>query len=222
MKHCPKCDLQINGNFTQCPLCKNLLTSTAKNKSGDIFPYVPIETRKLDVVIKLLLACSIFVVILSVLINLVITHEGAWCLTVLAGVVCMWAVMLVAYYARNNIVKGLIELITVCSIMSVAWDLFTGWHRWSINFVMPISFISVMTAVAIIHKVPRFYTKTHIFYTILLVFYCLIPIIFISTNLTTVMLPSLICIIGSTAWLSLLLAFDGKNMLHELQRRFHV
>ena len=221
MKICEKCAVSISGDFEKCPLCQNTLAGNGTNEH-EPFPFVPLISHKHSLFFRLLQLCSAIVVILSVTVNLAIPKSGFWSLFVVAGMVCVWINLLIAVHKRHNILKNLTYQVTVVSILSVLWDIFTGWHKWSVDFVIPIAFIAVMTAITILARILKMSTGTYIIYSFLLILYGIVPVIFILSGLSAVIFPSLFCVAGSLISLTALLVFEGRNMAEELKRRLHL
>ena len=220
MKFCEKCSVSVSGGANKCPLCQHTLTGD--NNSGETFPFVPLVRHKHSLLLRLLELCSAFVVIASVAVNLMVPQSGFWSLFVAAGVACVWLSLLLAIRKRHNILKNLTYQVTVVSILSVLWDIFTGWHGWSVDFVIPIAFVSAMSATAIIAYILKMQTDTYIIYSFLLIIYGIIPVFFVISGLSSIIYPSLICTACSLFLFAALLIFEGRNMTEELKRRLHL
>ncbi|MDR1891397.1 MAG: DUF6320 domain-containing protein, partial [Oscillospiraceae bacterium] len=147
---------------------------------------------------------------------------GFWSLFVVAGVACLWLSLIFAIRKRHNILKNLTYQVTIVSILSVLWDIFTGWHGWSVDFVIPIAFVSAMSATAILARILKMRAGTFIIYSFLLIIYGIVPAVFVLSGLCAVVYPSLTCAAYSLLSLSALLIFEGKNMAEELKRRLHL
>jgi len=221
VKSCRKCAVKVAGSHEKCPLCQNTLVGEAQSDPGP-FPYVPLISHKHGLLFRVLLLCSVVAVIVSVTVNLMFPRKVFWSLFVAAGVACLWLSLAIAVRKRRNILKNMAYQLTAASILSVFWDLFTGWHGWSVDFFIPISFLAVMSATAVLARVLKMKTGAYMIYSILLVLYGIIPSIFILTGLNTVIYPSLICVAGSLISLAALLIFEGRNMAEELKRRLHM
>ena len=223
MKTCEKCALSVKGAFEKCPLCHTALTGENKNECGaGTFPVIPLVIHKHSLLFRLLQLGSAAAVIVSFALNLMLPQSGFWSLFVVAGVACVWFSVAVAIRKRHNILKNLTYQVTIVSVLSVLWDIFTGWYGWSVDFVIPIAFVSVMSATAIIAHILKMQTETYMIYSFLLILYGIIPIIFVLNGLSKIIYPSLICVACSFILLSALLIFEGKNMIEELKRRLHL
>jgi hypothetical protein len=223
MKSCKKCAVSVNGSFARCPLCQHTLTTDSVSEpTAATFPFLPLIKQKHIFLHRMLQLCSVAAVIVSVAVNRAFPSGQVWSLFVIAGVACMWLGLIVAIRKRHNILKNLAYQMHVVCILAVWWDLFTGWRGWSVDYVIPITFMSVMAATTILARVLKMPASDYIIYLVLLIFYGIIPVIFIITGLCTVIYPSLSCVAGSLVSLAALLIFEGRNMAAELRRRFHL
>ena len=220
MKICEKCVVSVNGNFEKCPLCQHRLIG--EGQSENVFPFIPLMKHKHSFLYKMVQLCSAMAVIIAVFVNLMLPQSGFWSLFVIAGVACMWISLIIAVRKRHNILKNLAYQVNIVSALSILWDVFTGWYGWSIDFVVPIAFASVMAATTILARVLKMQANDYMVYMCLLIFYGIIPAIFIGVGLSTIIYPSLICVAASLLSLAALLIFEGSNMMAELKRRLHL
>lgn len=223
MKFCEKCGVSVSGEFEKCPLCQNTLTKT--NQSGDqheTFPFVPFASRKHTLLFRLLMLCSAALVIFSFTVNWMFPESGFWSLFVIAGVVCVWVALAVAIRKRHNMLKNLSYQVTIVSILSVFWDIFTGWRGWSVDFVIPIAFVTAMSVTAILSRILKMETENYIIYSFLLMIYGILPAVFVLSGFVGIVYPSLICVACSLFSFAALMIFEGHNMIEELKRRLHL
>lgn len=221
MKTCEKCAVSVSGSFEKCPLCRHTLVGENQNKF-ETFPFIPLVKHKHSLLFRLVQLGSAAAVIISFIINWMFPESGFWSVFVIAGVACLWLSLMIAIRKRHNILKNLSYQVTVISILSVLWDIFTGWHGWSVDFVIPIAFVSAMSATAILAHIFKIQTETYIIYSFLLILYGIIPAAFVLSGLSTVVYPSLICVACSLFMFAALLIFEGRNMIEELKRRLHL
>jgi len=221
MKNCEKCGVSVAGGFEKCPLCHSTLAGENRDEY-EAFPFVPLAKHKHSLLFRLLQLCSAVLVIVSFTVNWMFPQSGFWSLFVVVGVACVWVSLAFAIRKRHNILKNLTYQVTIVSILSVVWDLFIGWRGWSVDFVIPIAFVSVMSATAIIAYILKMPTETYIIYSFLLIIYGIIPAFFVLSGLSVIIYPSLICVACSFILLAALLIFEGRNMTEELKRRLHL
>ena len=221
MKICERCAVTVSGGFVKCPLCQNALKGENANEY-EVFPFVPLVKHKHYTLYRFLQLCSSVIVIASLSINWMLPQTGYWSLFVLAGVACVWLSLVTAIQKRKNILKNLAYQVTIVSVLSVLWDIFTGWNGWSVDFVIPISFVCVMAATAVLARILRMQTDVYIIYSFLLILYGIIPAIFVVSGLSAVIFPSVICAACSLFSLAALLIYEGRGMIEELKRRMHL
>jgi len=221
MKFCEKCSVSVTGGFEKCPLCQNTLAGENKNEY-ETFPFVPLVRHKHGLFFRFMLLGSFTAVIISVAVNRMLPQSGLWSLFVLAGVACVWFSVAVAVRKRRSILKNLAYQVTIISILAVLWDVLTGWRGWSVDFVIPIAFVSAMSTTAILARLLKMQTETYIIYSCLLILYGIIPVIFVLTELSNIIIPSMICVALSLISFVSLLIFEGRNMSDELKRRLHL
>ncbi|MCL1832710.1 MAG: DUF6320 domain-containing protein [Oscillospiraceae bacterium] len=222
MKSCKKCNVSVNGSFARCPLCQHALTPDTDSKTQDMtYPFVPLIKHKHIFLYRMLQLCSFAAVVIAIAVNYVLGGHR-WSLFAVAGVACMWLGLIVGVRKRHNILKNLAYQMNIVCLLAVWWDLFTGWRGWSIDYVIPITFMSVIAATTILVRVLKVQTDDFIIYLVLLIFYGIIPSVFIVTGLCTITIPSMSCVAVSLISLAALLIFEGRNMAAELRRRFHL
>lgn len=213
--------MTVSGNPEKCPLCRNTLTGEGRD-DNEVFPFVPIAKYEHSLLNRMLKLCSAAIVIASLTVNWMLPRSGFWSLFVVAGVACVWIAVGTAIRKRHNILKNMAYQVTIISILSVLWDVFTGWHGWSIDFVIPIAFVSAMSATSILALIRKMQAGTYLVYMFLLILYGIIPAIFVLIGWSKIILPSLLCVAVSLFLLAALFILEGGNVAEELKRRLHL
>lgn len=214
-------DLGINSELTANDLSDKPNADVTPEKPT-VFPRIPLLKHKHSFLFKMLQLGSVAAVLTSAVINWALPSTGYWSLFVIAGVVCMWLCLIFAVRKRSNILKNITYQMNIACALSILWDYFTGWYGWSVDFVVPIAFASVMAAITVLNYVFKMQTGDYIIYSFVLVFYGIIPAVFIGLGLVVIIIPSLICVAASLLSLAALLIFEGRNMAAELRRRLHL
>ena len=141
---------------------------------------------------------------------------------VLAGVVCGWISLAVAFHYRRNVPKSILYQVVVVCVLTTLWDYWTGWHGWSIDYVIPITCVVAMLVLAITARVFKLNLGSFIMYFTISALFAIVPVIFYVRGMLQVVYPSLICVAGSIISLAALILFEGDNMRKELKRRLHL
>lgn len=221
MKYCESCKVDIMGERRFCPLCGQLLTGES-NGTKSVFPYIPSIQKQFGLLIKIITMSAIACCVLAVAINMMIPNSGWWSVFVVMGVLCLFISTIFAINKSNNPQKNIIYQATTAIVCCVLWDVFTSWHGWSIDYILPLVAITAMLSLSITAKVLKAKLDDTLLYLLIAAFYGVLPIIFVLTNTTKVIYPSLICTAMSVIYISSLVVFRGKHVNSELKKRFHM
>ena len=90
--------------------------------------------------------------ILCGMINYLTREKLDWFWFAAAGCLCGWLIVAVAYAKRRNILKNEIIQLILVTVIAVLWDKYTGWHGWSLDFVLPFGALAVLGSIPVIVK----------------------------------------------------------------------
>lgn len=224
MRTCKHCKITVNAPRKLCPLCQGQLkrdpdTSDTEEES---FPIIRTYYQQFSLFFRILMMISIAACAVSVVLNLLFFNSVWWSFIVLAGIVFMWLTVVTAVKKRKNLPKNILYQIVLISLIVWLIDFFTGWLKWSVNYVIPALCLFSMIAIAVIAKIQRYIINEYAVYLLIDGIFCLAPLLFLCTHITTVIWPSLISIASSIVFLSGVLIFTGLNLKSELKRRLHL
>lgn len=227
MKHCDKCNVNIAGNRKVCPLCQRVLTEEILGYESmipdeEIFPNIPTLYKQHSLFFKILIFLSIVIVVITITIDIMFHKYNGWSLFVVAGVGCLWMELYVAFYKRKNIPNNILHQTVLVSGLCVFWDWFVGWYGWSLDFAVPIVFISALLAMVLLGKIMHLDVEDYTIYVIIGAIFGFIPIIFLATNLVKSPYMSLVSVASSIIFLSGVIIFQGTKIASELRRRLHL
>lgn len=220
MLYCTHCKLKISGERTNCPLCKMPLCSGTPCE--ETFPEVLPKNRSLHLFWRILLFLSIAACIICATINYSIPESGQWSLFVIAGVACMWVSISTAVKKRHNIYKNILWQVAVISSLAVMWDFITGWHGWSLDFVIPGVCTCAVLTLSITARCMHLHIEDYLVYLLIDVLFGIVPLIFLAFNLVHFTYPSVICVAICLLYLAALFVFEGKNITAEIKKRLHL
>lgn len=221
MRRCTECAVDIEGAWTQCPLCKARVDGES---SRNAFPSVPLTFSRRRV-LRILFLSSIVVIVASFAAQLLFGRGPAGfgaLRSVWLGISAMWLVVLMAARKRHNLAKNTVYLVFLVGAVCVYWDYLTGWYGWSLNYAVPIVSASAIVALLITVRVMRTEVGEHIVYSGLTVVLGLAPIVFLIFGWVNEPLPSAICGAISVTALVLLQLARGAEVRHELAKRLHL
>ena len=218
MKYCDRCKISVRGTFKKCPLCQRPLLGTSSEKN--CYPEIMAVYNKIKFRTRIVLFVLICIGLISVAINLIIPESGTWSRAVVFGLIYLWISMSLAIHQRRSIPKNITLQAAVVSIACVIMDFLTKWYGWSIDFVLPSVFtvaIISMSILAIATKIP---TNDYIVFLLVDIVFGFIPMILFLLGLINHSLPSILCCTCSFICLAGILIFQGKDIIHELSKRF--
>lgn len=219
MKHCDKCNIDVRGSFKRCPLCQHILTG---ENTPDEFPAVQSFYEKYKNIVKFAILITSSISIISIAVNILIPQSGKWSLFVLFGVICFWITATVCMKKRRVISQNISAEAVIISILCVIWDAFTGWHGWSVDYVIPIIFSWAMLGLFIATKILKIRMPDYVFSFVICIFFGIAPLILCLAGVTKILIPSVICIALSIMSFITLLLYDGRELWLTLSKKFHI
>lgn len=219
MKHCRKCDVDIHGDKALCPLCDSELSG---EPDEDDFPQVVPQKYKRNFVLKLISFIAIVIIAVSLTVNLIFSNGTWWSLIVSAAIGCTWISFSSAIIQRKHLFAATTWQLFFISGALVLWDLCIGWKGWSLDYVIPCACIQSMLTMLVISKVTKTPVEEILIYLALDALYGIVPIVFILTGCLSTILPSAVCVCASLISMAALIIFDGKNILYQLHKKFHL
>lgn len=220
MKKCYKCNVSVNSSKPICPLCGGHIEGDSMNES--VFPIIPNMYIKHKLIVRLLLFLSVFGCILCTIINYFISKKIGWSLFVIAGIISFWITFIIGIKRNNNFMKLLFAEVMLVLIASIVWDYFTGWHFWSVTYVLPFLCMAYIATLFILRLFLKNIFKDYIIYIYINSLIGLVPLYFVLRDKLTVEWPSILCIVFSIVTILALAIFNHRQMKNELERRLHI
>ena len=220
MLYCKNCMARLPGKYERCPLCQRALTGNA-DEAGNVFPVIPPRGGANSRLLLRLAFGSVAVAAVCVAVNLILPSGGWWFLFVVGGIASFWVSLALVLKKGRNIPKTILWQVASLSLLAYLWDLFTGFHGWSLNYVLPILCTCAMVAMSVIAKIRKLDIESYLLYLIMDCVFGILSFTLLVIGKTSVVIPSAICFASTIIFLAALLFFEGKTLFAELQRRFH-
>lgn len=219
MRYCEKCKVSVRDSREDCPLCQGPLSGEPE---PGVFPRLPDGKPPYHLLIRGMIFLSIAAVVVCFAINMLVPSGSWWAVFVAAGIACMWVCLWSVIRQRSNIPKNILWLVFWLSLLAALWDVFTGWHRWSINYVVPSLCVFAMAGMAVIARVLHLRVEDFFIYIVIDGLFGIVPILFLLFRWVTVVYPSVVCVACSLLSLAAILSFEGERLRAEWKKRMHL
>ncbi len=215
MKHCPHCDISVEGEGQFCPLCQNELTGEG---TPDMWPHA-VKLRKQSLLFKLQLFISVAAALICASLDFLMGFHGRahWSLLVLACVTAVQLTIRHIFKTWYNLSRAVTISVVYVSILLVAIFLYAGYWEVFLLYVLPILWTVLMITDLILVLVDK---SGNAMVYLLLVF--LVNILFYGIVFSIrkeVHIVWSICLTITAVALLALAIFRGKGMLREIQKR---
>lgn len=220
MKTCPNCKIRVGGDPEYCPLCQSQLLGEGE---APRYPHVVPEQRRYSLAYKIIAFLLLTAVVICMAVDFLVV-DGAlhWSLPVLIGVVGTLILLRALMKRRRNAPKLLFQTLVLVSAVLVLCDWATGWHRFSVNYAVPILCTAALVLNAVFAYVNRHFTENGLVYLLLNIVVGALPYLAFLLSPEQVPMAWTIClIVGIITFLSLVI-FKGRDLWVELQKRLHL
>ncbi|MDD6449954.1 MAG: DUF6320 domain-containing protein [Lachnospiraceae bacterium] len=251
MGYCKQCKITILDGTERCPLCGSVLcrdrekdagelrlgdfpeTEDPINKTGEFFgseqsgsltyPDVTSHKKKLNLTVRIVGFIAVAASLVSVFLNYNLNGgmKGFyWSLIVVGSLIYAFSILRLIANDAGYIKKMFSG--TIGAVCLVVWiDLLTGFHRWSVNYVLPGSMLLVDLAFIVFMIINRKNWSGYMLYLILMIVIALIPLILILIHVVTRPLVSEIAILSAILVFLGTLILGGAAARTEMRRRFY-
>lgn len=219
MRHCKKCNVKLDIISNKCPLCNSEIGDNKNNNSS--YPIINlVVTTSLFRKLVFFVACIISVAVM--ILNYALTPDIKWSLFVILQIYSSYYVFYNILNGRKKVIKLLLSLNIIVSSLSIFWDVYTGFHGWSVNYVLPSLCISYGIFMLILRLVRYYAFKENSSYIYLNICLEFLPIILVYLGYAKSNILIYLSTIFGIINLLMLLAFDGSNFKDDIVKKLHI
>ncbi len=190
MQSCPKCKIRIRGNKRCCPLCQGVLTGEPEDPA---FPSIPQKKVSSVSLFKIgLFACVLVEIVMGILSYVTDFRYGVFGFVMTIAPLCLFDFAVVTYY-RGNIFKLITAESWLIMLACYLADVNTGFHGWSLAWVIPIGFVVLTVVILILGKTIRNHLMEYVIYPFVNILLSLLQFIPIAKGMNPFPLPAVIC-----------------------------
>ena len=221
MQICQKCNVKIRGRKECCPLCQGRL----KEVEGEENPSFPVlEKRKISNITFLKMCTFVFIAseIIFGAVNIMTEGEFSFIGPVMLGIFVAWIDVIATMYLRNNLIKVITFEVIVAIVVDLYIDVKTGFHGWSVDWMIPMTLIGLAIATNIIAWVLKLRLDEYILYIVLDFVMALVQIIFIKNGMNNFPWPAAISIITYMILIAALVIFRFRDLKNASEKMFNI
>ena len=160
--------------------------------------------------------------VVCVMLNYLVTSTLRWSIFAVAGCACIWAMVMLGYAKRRNLLKNSMWQLVSVSVLAILWDYFTGWSGWSLSYVLPCGTLMVLLSMMTIVRLQKLEQNEYLFYFVQAAGFGMIPFLLLVFGAVKVTEPSVVCSGISFLFLAGLALFHGKEFKQEFYKKFRM
>ena len=221
MQYCPKCKVNIRGRKRCCPLCQGQL----KESELTMEPAFPVVKKNKVSNITFMKVCTFIFIALEIVFGTInIMTEGVYSFigVIMLGILVGWVTIITTLYLRNNLLKVLTWEVFVAIVVDVYIDIHTGFHGWSLMWMVPGTLIGLALCTVIIAKILKLRFDEYALYIVFDILMSLFQIIFIKNGMNKFPWPAVITIMLYLILGVALVMFRFRDLKNASEKMFNM
>ncbi len=222
MNYCDICHAKVDPSLRSCPLCgKHLSNEPAPQR---LYPTVS-KRRYIDgrsLILDYLALCTLVIIGLCIIINLLTWEGKPWFLLVAAPVLYAWILVRVTIFSDLYAgIKVLLQMVGVFGLFLV-FDYLSVFRGWSIEVMLPLILAGGIIVMDVFSYQHKSYWRNNLMYAILFVALGMVPLVFYLLHWTHIAWPVVLSTVASGLTVLGLFRFAIRTLKYEFVKRFHM
>ncbi len=219
MKYCSKCQMKVQNQLNNCPLCGQLLESVEFEIERD-YPEQFAKKRRFSIR-KSIIFLAMMIISFSFISGIFQDFQWNWVFIITAATLYLTISAILGSRVKRNIGPNILTQVIGISALSIIIDYFLGYSGWSLDIIFP---LGLMAGTTIITVMILLNSKRFTDLVIYQLMFGLMGIVILAMIYFQVILFRQIAIIGSYYTIITcvgLFFFADRQMIHELKKKFH-
>ncbi|EKV57342.1 DUF6320 domain-containing protein [Brachyspira hampsonii] len=169
MSYCNNCRLKIKTNRNICPLCLKELNNNNDNmminEEYHSYEWFYKMQKKINSK-KIVLLSSLTMIIVLIIVNISTNSKYNWAVISIISILCAYFTFICftanTLYLRQKLIIEFFILIPLVIVV----DIFSGFHKWSFNYVIPFLALGLNIAMFLIAIIDRKYFNEYVSYIV--------------------------------------------------------
>ena len=219
MKYCSKCQMKVQNQLNNCPLCGQSLESVEFEIERD-YPEQFAKKRRFSIR-KSIIFLAMMIISFSFISGIFQDFQWNWVLIITASTLYVTISAILGSRVKRNIGPNILTQVIGISALSIIIDYFLGYSGWSLDIIFPLDLMAGTTIITVMILLnPKRFTDLVIYQLM----FGLMGIVILAMIYFQVILFRQIAIIGSYYTIITcvgLFFFADRQMIHELKKKFH-
>lgn len=220
MRFCAHCGVKLANDNPKCPLCDMDTEKISDDFSLD-YPYIKSRFTR-GLLIRMISFMAVVFCATSFLIDHLVPTGSPWAFITIVVIVYVWiSAMNLLRHTPNPASITLFQLFGIGGLVFFV-DLFTGFYRWSINFVIPFLIIAAAIATTLMIAIRPMKYRAFTIYQLVIAALGVLSVFLWVFGYSEIEWPVVTAAGVSTLCFATMLVFSYRRTRHELKKRFHV
>lgn len=221
MKHCDKCNVNVNSTLDYCPLCFNKIEGDSLEPSQySVTKEKPKEITKSHTTRKIFFLISLAVVSVCALINY-LSKTPFWSGIVCFSVIYLWILVRHTIMSDRNVFeKVFFQIVGLVAVLSITNYVSGG--GWFADIVLPALLSFVVLTLNMILFISNRRRNYEISFLVIELFILIVSIIYSVIDVCSFTTVHLVTILISSFSMIGVMVMDGKNLWHEISKKLHL
>ena len=219
MKYCSKCQMKVQNQLNNCPLCGQSLESVEFEIERD-YPEQYAKKRRFSIR-KFIIFLAMVIISFSFISGIFQDFQWNWVLIITASTLYVTISAILGSRVKRNIGPNILTQVIGISALSIIIDYFLGYSGWSLDIIFPLDLMAGTTIITVMILLnPKRFTDLVIYQLM----FGLMGIVILAMIYFQVIIFRQIAIIGSYYTIITcvgLFFFADRQMIHELKKKFH-
>ena len=219
MKYCSKCQMKVQNQLNNCPLCGQSLESVEFEIERD-YPEQFAKKRRFSIR-KSIIFLAMVIISFSFISGIFQDFQWNWVFIITASTLYVTISAILGSRVKRNIGPNILTQVIGISALSMIIDYFLGYSGWSLDIIFPLDLMAGTTIITVMILLnPKRFTDLVIYQLM----FGLMGIVILAMIYFQVILFRQIAIIGSYYTIITcvgLFFFADRQMIHELKKKFH-
>ncbi len=188
----------------------------------DQFPEINEEDKKKFQFQQCVNFASIVLIVLSFIANVLWFPESLISLIGVGIVGSLWITLTMGFNKRKNLLKNGLWQLAIFSIGAIIWDVVSGYHGWSLDYLIPIMNMGLLVSMSIIANIQKLKPEEYMMYMVINILFAILQLPFLLLGIIQAPACAVFSIGLAIVVFSFLLIFKKRQLLTELHKNLHI